>query len=239
LLQSIGPMTQPELFSKRHLIQLGVGGLVLVGLGGCQQAGRSVTSAIERLAAPFRGDVFDADAHYAARSDAGYDIPAIPLREIETVYLRQRVPFEGTERAGTIVVDPYDRFLYFVEKDGTAVRYGVGVGREGFGWSGFARVGRKALWPTWTPPAEMIARQPELEEFRNGMPPGIDNPLGARALYLYQGSRDTLYRLHGTNEPFSIGKAVSSGCVRLFNQDIIDLHTRAKTGSDVVVLGTA
>ena len=115
------------------------------------------------------------------------------------------------------------------------MRYGVGLGREGFGWNGTATIERKAQWPTWTPPAEMIAREPELEEYRNGMPPGLGNPLGARALYLYQNGRDTLYRLHGTQEAYSIGRAVSSGCVRLLNQDIIDLHMRVPTGSRVVV----
>ncbi len=119
------------------------------------------------------------------------------------------------------------------------MRYGVGVGREGFGWSGAANIARKAEWPRWTPPAEMIKRQPELVEWKNGMDGSLSNPLGARALYLYQGGRDTLYRLHGTNEPRSIGSNVSSGCVRLVNQDIIDLYQRTPVGSRVVVLETA
>jgi len=125
-----------------------------------------------------------------------------------------------------------------VRPEGRAVRYGVGVGREGFGWSGSARVARKAEWPTWTPPADMIKRQPEVAKFAHGMPGGLENPLGARALYLYQGNRDTLYRLHGTNDPSSIGHAMSSGCIRLLNQDIIDLYRRAPVGSPVVVLST-
>jgi lipoprotein-anchoring transpeptidase ErfK/SrfK len=182
------------------------------------------------------GDIFDAPNHYAAREEEPYPVPAVPYQQIAPRFLRQRIAYQGTELPGTIVVDPDGRHLYYVQESGIAVRYGVGVGREGFGWSGFARVGRKAEWPRWTPPKEMIARRPDLEPFRNGMPPGIDNPLGARALYLFEGKKDTLFRLHGTNEPMTIGQAVSSGCVRMFNQDVIDLHARAKIDSNVVVL---
>ncbi len=156
--------------------------------------------------------------------------------EFDPQFLRQRVPYNTRYVPGTIVIDPNARFLYFVEPDGQATRYGVGVGREGFGWNGTAKVGRKAVWPTWTPPSTMIKRKPELVQYANGMPGGPENPLGARALYLYQGSKDTLYRMHGTNEPDSVGQAVSSGCIRLFNQDIIDLHRRVTVGSTVVVL---
>ena len=113
--------------------------------------------------------------------------------------------------------------------------YGLGVGREGFSWGGRATIKRKAAWPTWTPPKEMLQRRPDLKEHANGMRGGISNPLGARALYLYQGNRDTLYRLHGTNEPWSIGRAMSSGCIRMLNQDIIDLYNRAGIGTPVVV----
>ena len=116
------------------------------------------------------------------------------------------------------------------------MRYGVGLGRQGFEWSGRARIAWKRPWPTWTPPAEMIERQPELEEYRHGMEPGLDNPLGARALYIFEGNVDTLYRLHGTNEVWSIGKAVSSGCVRLLNQDAIDLYDRVASGSPILVV---
>jgi lipoprotein-anchoring transpeptidase ErfK/SrfK len=123
-----------------------------------------------------------------------------------------------------------------VRENGRALRYGVGVGRDGFDWSGRAKILMKRKWPTWTPPRSMIERQPELEKYANGMPPGLDNPLGARALYLFENGRDTLYRLHGTNEPWSIGKAMSSGCIRLFNQDIIDLYDRVPRGTSVVVL---
>ena len=165
-----------------------------------------------------------------------FPVPAIDTAEIDPELLRQTVDYDGRFAPGTIVVDADARYLYYVREGGRATRYGVGVGREGFAWSGRARIGRKAEWPTWTPPSTMIKRQPELKQYASGMPGGIDNPLGARALYLYDGDRDTLFRLHGTNEPESIGQAVSSGCIRMFNQDIIDLHRRVAVGAPVVVL---
>ena len=139
------------------------------------------------------------------------------------------------EKPGTIVVNTSERHLYLVQEGGQAIRYGVGIGREGFAWSGKAAVGRKAVWPTWTPPKEMQVRQPETQQYANGMPPGLTNPLGARAMYIYQGGRDTLYRLHGTLEVWSIGQAVSSGCVRLLFHDIIDLYGRCPVGTPIVV----
>jgi lipoprotein-anchoring transpeptidase ErfK/SrfK len=176
---------------------------------------------------------------YAALPDERFPVPAVPLNDLKPAYVRRMVDYGGPEAPGTIVVDPQQKYLYLVMPEGKAMRYGVGVGREGFGWSGKATIRRKAAWPTWTPPAEMIARQPEIEKYRNGMPGGLDNPLGARALYLYQGDRDTLYRLHGTNNPRSIGTNVSSGCIRLINQDIIDLYSRVPVGTEVVVLDEA
>lgn len=156
--------------------------------------------------------------------------PAVPAR-----YQRQIVEWNGDEAYGTVVVDTQQRFLYLVQGD-KAIRYGVGVGRDGFRWQGEASVGRKAEWPTWTPPKEMIEREPTLIEYESGMPGGIDNPLGARALYLYSGGKDTLYRLHGTNEPWTIGQAVSSGCIRLQNDDIADLYSRVPVGAQVIVI---
>jgi lipoprotein-anchoring transpeptidase ErfK/SrfK len=173
---------------------------------------------------------------YAAVPDEAFAIPAVDLRLVPGEYWRQLVGNPTGEPAGTVVVDTPNRYLYLVREDGTALRYGIGVGREGFSWSGEARIVWKRKWPTWTPPATMIARQPELEKFRDGMAPGLDNPLGARALYIFEGDRDTLYRLHGTNEPQSIGKAVSSGCIRLLNQDIIDLYDRVPNGTRIVVI---
>jgi len=173
---------------------------------------------------------------YAAISNERYPVPAVETGRVDPRYLRQVVEYRTLERPGTIIVDTPNRFLYLVLENGKALRYGIGVGREGFSWAGRARVGWKREWPTWTPPASMIAREPELEKYRQGMPPGPDNPLGARALYISQGNRDTLYRLHGTNEWWSIGQAVSSGCIRLFNQDIIDLYSRVPVGAPIVVI---
>jgi lipoprotein-anchoring transpeptidase ErfK/SrfK len=134
---------------------------------------------------------------------------------------------------GRIVVDTRDHFLWLTNPDGTAIRYGVGVGREGFQWFGSAQVMRKAVWPNWTPPPEMLQRQPDIPRFMKG---GPDNPLGPRALYLYREGRDLLYRIHGTTEPWTIGTDVSSGCIRLLNEDLIDLYDRVLTGTKVLVM---
>jgi lipoprotein-anchoring transpeptidase ErfK/SrfK len=143
------------------------------------------------------------------------------------------VPNPTNERPGTIIVDTASRHLYYVEADGRAIEYGIGVGREGFAWKGMAQVGRKAEWPRWIPPADMLKRRPDLPVSMDG---GLENPLGARALYLFKGKTDTLFRIHGTNEPDSIGKAVSSGCIRMMNADVMDLYRRVPVGARVVVL---
>ncbi len=150
-------------------------------------------------------------------------------------YQAQVVQFATAEAPGTIVIDTGAKFLYYVMKDGLAIRYGVGVGKEGFGWSGVVEIGRKAEWPTWTPPAEMIERRPELVEYVSGMPGGPENPLGARALYLYDGAQDTMFRIHGTNEPWSIGHNASSGCIRMLNEHVTELHRMATVGTKVIV----
>ncbi len=137
------------------------------------------------------------------------------------------------ERAGTITIDTKNRYLYLSMDGGQAMRYDVGVGREGFAWSGRAHIGRRAEWPAWTPPAAMRLRRPDLPRVMEG---GLANPLGARAMYLYNGHGDTMFRIHGTNEPDTIGRAVSSGCVRLLNDDVVDLYSRVKVGAPVVVL---
>ena len=175
---------------------------------------------------------------YRAVIDEGYEIPAVPIEEVDERYYRQLVQDPTGERPGTVVVDTANHFLYLVREGGQAMRYGVGLGRAGFEWSGRAVIQWKRKWPTWTPPAEMIARDPKLEIYsadNGGMPPGLDNPLGARALYIFQGGEDTLYRVHGSPEWNSIGKSVSSGCVRLMNQDIIDLYDRVQNGSPILV----
>lgn len=173
---------------------------------------------------------------YGSRTDAGYVLPAVPIYKVDRKYHRQIVSYDTAEKPGTIIVDTNAKFLYFVMPEGKAMRYGIGVGREGFEWRGTARVALKREWPTWTPPAEMIKRQPELVKWAKGQPPGLMNPLGARALYLFNKNGDTGYRLHGTPEWHSIGKAMSSGCIRLMNQDIIDLYNRAEVGAKVIVL---
>lgn len=209
--------------------------IVLAGLAASLAACQQTTSrsAKPEAALPSYAEL------YEPLPNEPFPVPGVPQGAIPARYVRQQVDYPTSERAGTIVVDPGAKFLYLVQEDGKAMRYGVGVGREGFGWNGAATIQMKRVWPRWTPPAEMILRQPELEEYRNGMTGGLSNPLGARALYLFQNGRDTLYRLHGTNEPRSIGSNVSSGCVRLVNQDIIDLFERVPVGTRVVVLGTA
>lgn len=177
--------------------------------------------------------IFTSD--YGSVRDAGYQLPRIPIHQVPRQYHRQIVRYETDEKPGTIIVDTDEKFLYFVMDDNKAMRYGIGVGRAGFEWSGVARVAMKREWPTWTPPAPMIGRQPELAKWRGGMPPGLTNPLGARALYLFNRNGDTGYRLHGTPEWNSIGNAVSSGCIRLMNQDIIDLYNRTEIGAKVIV----
>jgi lipoprotein-anchoring transpeptidase ErfK/SrfK len=167
------------------------------------------------------------------------------VNDIDPVYLRQAVQYETNHAPGTIVVDPGNHFLYHVQKGGEAVRYGVGVGGEGFGWSGRATVHDKQEWPDWYPTKDILARKPDIRSAMVklpsglGVPGGPDNPLGARALYLWQGNKDTLYRIHGTNEPWTIGKSVSAGCIRMINQEVTDLYDSTRIGTTVVVLPSA
>ena len=172
---------------------------------------------------------------YSGKTDAGYQLPSIPVAKIPREFRRQVVTYPTTEVPGTVIVDTSSKHLYFVMPNGKAMRYGIGVGREGFEWKGTSRVALKREWPVWTPPAAMIKRKPELAKYRGGMGPGLDNALGARAMYLYNKGGDTGYRLHGTPEWYSIGKAMSSGCIRLINQDIIDLYSRVDVGAKVIV----
>ena len=149
-------------------------------------------------------------------------------RKLAERFDKQTVNYQTNERRGTIVIDTRRKYLYLVMGNGTALRYGIGVGRAGFRWKGTERISKKAKWPSWTPPPEMLARQPDLPKF---MPGGEDNPLGARALYL----GGTLYRIHGTMEGWSIGRAMSSGCIRMLNEHVIDLYDRVRIGTKVVV----
>ena len=168
-----------------------------------------------------------------------FEIEKIDPRTIPDRFHRQLVDYYGFEPPGTLIVDPQERFLYFVQENGTALRYGIGVGRAGFAWSGEATIDMKRRWPRWLPPEEMVSRDTKAATWVNGMPGGPDNPLGARALYLYANGEDTLYRIHGTNEPASIGKALSSGCIRMLNEDVADLFERVPKGARVIVLGTS
>jgi lipoprotein-anchoring transpeptidase ErfK/SrfK len=217
---------------SRRLFMLGAPFL----LAGCASSRRlSADSLFDGLG----GSDYDYRAIYAGGEDNGYPIPAIDLSKIDPQFFRREVSDPTGEAPGTIVVDPENHFLYHVHEDGNATRYGVGVGREGFAWNGRAMIKRKAVWPTWTPPSDMVMRDSEAAKWASGMPGGPGNPLGARAMYLFQGSRDTLYRLHGTIDPTSIGKSMSSGCIRLLNQDIIDLFSHTPIATRVVVLPSA
>ena len=168
-----------------------------------------------------------------ATNDEGFAFRRTNMRQIDPRWRRQLVSYTHSELPGTVVVDTRAHYLYLAFENNTALRYGVGVGKEGFQWFGRARVQRKAVWPGWTPPPEMLVRRPELPKHMDG---GPDNPLGPRAMYLYRDGKDLDYRLHGTVEPWSIGGDVSSGCVRLLPEDVIDLYQRVPVGTDVLVL---
>jgi lipoprotein-anchoring transpeptidase ErfK/SrfK len=158
------------------------------------------------------------------------DRSVIPYR-----FRPQVVEWDQGGDTGTVVVEPENRYLYLVMGNGQAMRYGVGVGRAGFAWSGDAVVGMKRRWPRWVPPPEMTVRDSHAAEWANGMPGGPENPLGARALYLYSNGQDTQYRIHGTNDPKSIGKAMSSGCIRMLNEDVAAIFPMIPVGTRVVV----
>ncbi|MBM3521192.1 MAG: L,D-transpeptidase [Alphaproteobacteria bacterium] len=170
-------------------------------------------------------------------SPVDFPVKRVAKGTVKKLFRRKLVNYDGPETPGTIVVDPANRFLCFVRDGGLAVRYGVGVGRAGFAWSGSARVGLKRRWPRWIPPREMVARDERARKWANGQPGGPENPLGARALYLYANGVDTLYRIHGTNDPSSIGKAMSSGCIRMLNEDIAELFPLVPVGTPVIVRG--
>ncbi|WP_411036175.1 L,D-transpeptidase [Shinella sp. BYT-45] len=177
-------------------------------------------------------------SEYGPVEDNGYALPAIPINRVNPKFHRQIVDYATNEKPGTIIVNTPNRFLYYVLPGGKAVRYGIGVGKAGFAWQGEAYIAWKQEWPTWHPPEEMAARKPEVARYvKEGMGPGLRNPLGARALYLFnEKGQDTLFRLHGTPEWASIGTAASSGCIRLMNQDIIDLYKRVRPGRSARVV---
>ncbi|MFN7224593.1 MAG: L,D-transpeptidase [Paracoccaceae bacterium] len=173
---------------------------------------------------------------YLATSDNGFPIPAVDPAKVPAEFQRQVVDYASTEAPGTVIINPAAKHLYFVTGNGKAIRYGIAVGKAGFQWSGEAKVTSRRPWPTWTPPKEMIERKPELSKWEKGQPGGPTNPLGARALYLTTNGVDYGYRIHGTPDWWSIGKNASSGCIRMINQDVMDLYSRVPDGAKVVVL---
>jgi lipoprotein-anchoring transpeptidase ErfK/SrfK len=175
----------------------------------------------------------EADYFSGEVQDGKYAYRRTNMKLIDSQWRRQLVNYNHSEPVGTIIVDTSHHFVYVAFENNSALRYGVGVGREGFQWFGRARIDRKALWPDWTPPPAMLIRRPELPKH---MDPGPDNPLGPRAMYLYRDGTDLGYRLHGTVEPWSIGSDVSSGCIRFLPEDIVDLYQRTPTGTAVLVL---
>ncbi|MEX4007177.1 L,D-transpeptidase [Neoaquamicrobium sediminum] len=174
--------------------------------------------------------------NYAAVPHDRFPLAALSPEKIKPELRRREVAYDGNYKAGTVVVDTPARRLYYVMGDGRAMRYGIGVGRAGLALRGDATVGRKGEWPSWTPTDNMIRRDPRNRRYAGGLPGGLSNPLGARALYLYRGGRDTMFRIHGTNQPNSIGQAASSGCVRMLNHDVVDLYERVPVGARVVVI---
>ncbi len=184
----------------------------------------------------------DYQAIYGAYPGEHYPIAGIDFDRIDPRYLRQTVEYPWSEPVGSVVIDPPGHHLYFVEAPGRATRYGVGVGREGFVWSGDAHINMKRDWPDWVPPSDMMLREPEIRAKLTktprglGVPGGLGSPLGARAMYLFGDGRDLGYRIHGTWEPYTIGSSVSSGCIRMVNQDIVNVYTRVALGTHVTVL---
>lgn len=218
--------------TARSLLQKAVAApalIALLALSACVDPTLSTSASSQPLPKP------DENV-YVASMDAGIQIPALPVEKIPETHRRQVVAYETDQPAGTIIINPKTRLLYYVVGKNKAIRYGISVGAAGFEWSGEAIVAEKKLWPTWTPPKEMIARKPELAKWEKGQPGGPTNPLGARAIYLTSGGRDYGYRIHGTPDWQSIGRNASSGCIRMINQDVIDLYGRLQGGEKVVVL---
>lgn len=228
----------------------------LLALAGCAHTGDSPTSAQiaqspqrgrpgsrEKLDLTQIGDVGllsdeQYDTIYASMPDAGFVIPRVNWRKFNPRFLRQVVNYKGPEQPGDIVADPFRHFCYLVRPNGLALRYGCGSGSAALTFQGEAIVANKQAWPRWIPTKDMIARSPEhYSRYAGGVEGGLSNPLGARALYLHKDNRDTYYRIHGTNKAEMIGQSRTSGCIRLFNQDVVHLHERVAIGAKVIVLG--
>ncbi|KFC62449.1 ErfK/YbiS/YcfS/YnhG [Devosia sp. LC5] len=217
-----GAATRSDLMNRRSFLVGSAVALGSLGLAGCATSGGMSLAEAERV--------------YGPLPDERFPVPAVNINKINPKYLRRRVRYDSAEAVGTIIIDPGHYYVYRIEGDGYATRYGANVGRAGFLWSGEAYIGRKAEWPIWTPPREMILRQPEAAPYAGGMPPGLNNPLGARTLYLYQNGAYTLYTIYSTIMPETIGKGVSSGCVGLLTQDMLDLYDKTPVNTKVVVL---
>ena len=213
---------QPAHLNRRAFLS-GATALGALALAGCTSLGPGMSMA-------------EAERVYGPLPNERFPVPAVNVNKLNPKYMRRTVRYDTKEVAGTIIVDPRNYYVYRIEGDGMATRYGANVGRAGFLWNGDAYIGRKAEWPVWTPPREMIARQPEAAQYAGGMPPGLGNPLGARTLYLYQDGRYTLYTLYSTIMPETIGKGVTSGCVGLLTQDMMHLYERTPIDTKVVVL---
>ncbi|MER8835473.1 L,D-transpeptidase [Mesorhizobium sp. M0909] len=241
-----GDAIETELQLSRRTVLSGAGALALLGIAGCSQTldlpslqlDDVTTGSIRPVRPSISVDknITSPDVMYASLTDGGFNVPEVPYLKVKPEFRRQIVVDPTGEQPGTIVVHSQERLLYLVQPGGEAIRYGVGIGKDGFRWSGRANIQYGKEWPVWTPPPEMIARRPELVKWQGGQPGGLDNPLGARALYIYQNGSDTGYRIHGSPEWWSIGQAMSSGCVRLINQDIIDLYSRVSKKNPVVVV---
>jgi lipoprotein-anchoring transpeptidase ErfK/SrfK len=244
-------MIRPMPQLNRRLLMTGAAASAAFGLAGCATTKPNIqASALPAPAAsspeprqhepqPKYSEI------YGPVTNEKFPVPAVDLAQIDPAFLRKRVDYATKEPPGTIIVDPDEHYLYHIEEGGKATRYGVGVGREGFGWSGEAKIHSKQEWPDWYPPKEMLERRPELKKQMTklqsglGMAGGPSNPIGARGMYLWQGNQDTYYRIHGTNEPWTIGKSMSSGCIRMINQDAIDLYAKVPVGTRVIVLDGA
>jgi lipoprotein-anchoring transpeptidase ErfK/SrfK len=216
------PRRQAGLLSRRSFLVGSATGLGALGLAGCGTSDSLILAEATKVYGPMPNEKFP--------------IPAVDVSKVDPKYYRRTVSYETKEAAGTIIVDPRNFYVYRVEGDGSATRYGANVGREGFLWSGDAYVGRKSEWATWTPPKEMIRRQPEAAKYARGMPGGLDNPLGARTLHLYQNGAYTLYTIYASSDPESIGSGITSGCVGLLSQDMIHLYAQTPVRTKVVVL---
>ncbi|MES5481759.1 L,D-transpeptidase [Bradyrhizobium sp. INPA03-11B] len=215
------PGHRSRLVNRRAFLFGSAAGLAALSLAGCASDYMSLA---------------EAEKVYGPVPDEKFPIPAVDVSKVDPKYFRKTVRYDSNEAPGTIIVDPGKYYVYRIEGEGNATRYGANVGRDGFRWSGEAYVGRKAEWPTWTPPKEMIARQPEAGKYARGMPGGLDNPLGARVLYLYQNGVYTLYTIYSTSDPETIGNGITSGCTGLLSQDMLDLYSRTPVKTKVIVL---